>query len=49
LEVSGVTGHSSLIFDNTYGDGAAFELARILHRFRTELPEQNLTFRASCI
>ena len=44
LEVSGVTGHSSLIFDTTYGDGAAFELARILHRFRTELPEQNLTF-----
>ena len=44
LEVTGVTGHSSLIFDSTYGDGAAFELARILHRFRTELPEQNLTF-----
>jgi glutamate carboxypeptidase len=33
-----------LIFDSTYGDGAAFELARILHRFRTELPEPNLTF-----
>jgi glutamate carboxypeptidase len=44
LEVAGVTGHSSLIFDGTYGDGAAFELARILHRFRTELPEPNLTF-----
>ncbi|MBL0923732.1 MAG: M20/M25/M40 family metallo-hydrolase [Sphingomonadaceae bacterium] len=44
LEVRGVTGHSSLIFDDTYGDGAAFELARIIHRFRTELPEQNLTF-----
>jgi glutamate carboxypeptidase len=44
LEVSGVTGHSSLIFDSTYGDGAAFELARILHRFRTDLPEPNLTF-----
>ena len=44
LEVSGVTGHSSLIFDSIYGDGAAFELARILHRFRTELPEPNLTF-----
>ena len=44
LEVSGVTGHSSLIFDSTYGDGAAFELARILHRFRAELPEPNLTF-----
>ena len=44
LEVSGVTGHSSLIFDSTYGDGAAFELARILYRFHTELPEPNLTF-----
>jgi glutamate carboxypeptidase len=49
LEVSGVTGHSSLIFDSTYGDGAAFELARILHRFRTELPEPNLTFNVGLI
>jgi glutamate carboxypeptidase len=49
LEVSGVTGHSSLIFDTTYGDGAAFELARILHRFRTELPEQNLTFNVGLV
>ena len=49
LEVSGVTGHSSLIFDSTYGDGAAFELARIMHQFRTELPEQNLTFNVGLI
>ncbi len=49
LEVSGVTGHSSLIFDGTYGDGAAFELARIIHRFRTELPEPNLTFNIGLI
>jgi glutamate carboxypeptidase len=49
LEVSGVTGHSSLIFDSTYGDGAAFELVRILHRFRTELPEQNLTFNVGLV
>lgn len=49
LEVMGVTGHSSLIFDGTYGDGAAFELARILHRFRTELPEPNLTFNVGLI
>ncbi len=49
LEVSGVTGHSSLIFSDTYGDGAAFELARILHRFRTELPEPNLTFNVGLI
>ena len=49
LEVSGVTGHSSLIFDSTYGDGAAFELARILNRFRTELPEPNLTFNVGLV
>ena len=49
LEVTGVTGHSSLIFDGTYGDGAAFELARILHRFRSELPEPNLTFNVGLI
>jgi glutamate carboxypeptidase len=49
LEVSGVTGHSSLIFNSTYGDGAVFELARILHQFRTELPEQNLTFNVGLV
>lgn len=49
LEVTGITGHSSLIFDGTYGDGAAFELARILYRFRTELPEPNLTFNVGLI
>lgn len=49
LEVTGVTGHSSLIFDSTYGDGAVFELTRILHRFRTELPEQNLTFNVGLV
>ncbi len=49
LEVTGVTGHSSLIFDSTYGDGAVFELMRILHRFRTELPEQNLTFNVGLV
>lgn len=49
LEVSGVTGHSSLIFGDTYGDGAAFELARIIQRFRTELPEPNLTFNVGLL
>jgi len=49
LEVSGVTGHSSLIFDSTYGDGASFELGRIIHQFRTELPEPNLTFNVGLI
>jgi glutamate carboxypeptidase len=49
LEVSGKTGHSSLIFSQPYGDGAAFELARILTAFRTELPEPNLTFNVGII
>lgn len=49
LEISGQTGHSSLIFSESYGDGAAFELARNLHRFRTELPEPNLTFNVGLI
>lgn len=49
LEVSGKTGHSSLIFNETYGDGAINELARIIHRFRTELPEPNLTFNVGLV
>ncbi len=49
LDVTGKTGHSSLIFNETYGDGAVNELARIIHRFRTELPEANLTFNVGLI
>lgn len=44
LTVHGETGHSSGIFSPSMGDGAIFELARILAAFRTELPEPNLTF-----
>ncbi len=49
LTASGKTGHSSLIFNNTYGDGAINEIARILARFRSELPEPNLTFNTGLI
>jgi glutamate carboxypeptidase len=49
LEVTGKTGHSSLIFNETYGDGAINELARIVQRFRTELPEPNLTFNVGLV
>ena len=49
LNVTGKTGHSSLIFNPTYGDGAIYELTRILSRFRTELPETNLTFNVGII
>lgn len=44
LTVRGETGHSSGIFSASMGDGAVFELARILAAFRAELPEPNLTF-----
>ncbi|WP_284125691.1 M20/M25/M40 family metallo-hydrolase [Parerythrobacter aestuarii] len=44
LEVESGTGHSSGIFAEGVPYGAAYELARILDRFRQELPEENLTF-----
>jgi len=44
LTATGKTGHSSLIFNSTFGDGAIYELTRIIARFRAELPEPNLTF-----
>ncbi len=44
LTVQGETGHSSGIFSDSMGDGAIFELARILAAFRSELPEPDLTF-----
>ena len=49
LTATGKTGHSSLIFGPIYGDGAIYELTRILARFRTELPEPNLTFNVGLI
>ncbi|MCU6454294.1 M20/M25/M40 family metallo-hydrolase [Sphingomonas sp. A2-49] len=44
LSVTGRSGHSSRIFSDAFGDGAANEVARILAAFRTQLPEPNLTF-----
>lgn len=44
VRTTGNEGHSSGIFSERMGDGAAFELARIIHQFRTELPEPSLTF-----
>lgn len=49
LETSGSTGHSSRIFGPDRGDGAIFEMARILAAFRTELPEPHLTFNPSVV
>jgi glutamate carboxypeptidase len=44
LETTGISGHSSQIFGDRLGDGAIYELARILDAFRKELPEEGLTF-----
>lgn len=44
IKATGKTAHSSLIFRSYVGDGAAFEMARIIDRFRTELPEPDVTF-----
>jgi glutamate carboxypeptidase len=44
VTATGKSAHSSGIFNQEIGDGAVFELARILVAFRKELPEPNLTF-----
>lgn len=49
LTVTARSGHSSGIFAPGVGDGAAFELARIVSRFRAELPEPNLTFNVGLV
>jgi glutamate carboxypeptidase len=46
LETTGTTGHSSQIFNENFGYGAAFELVRILDAFREQLPEKGVTFNA---
>ena len=45
----GKTGHSSGIFSEAMGNGAVYELARILAAFRSELPEPNLTFNVGLV
>jgi glutamate carboxypeptidase len=44
LETTGKTGHSSGVFGETMGDGAVYEMARILDEFRRELTEPGLTY-----
>ena len=44
LKVTAKSGHSSQIFSSALGDGAVYEMARILAAFRKELPEPYLTF-----
>lgn len=49
LTATGKSGHSSGIFSASAGDGAVYELARIIVAFRKDLPEPNLTFNVGLI
>ena len=49
IRATAKSGHSSGIFAPDVGDGAIFELSRIVTAFRTELPEPNLTFSIGII
>lgn len=49
VTATGKSGHSSGIFSQGVGDGAIYELARIITTFRKELPEPNLTFNVGLI
>lgn len=49
LTATGKSGHSSGIFSAAAGDGAIYEISRIITRFRTDLPEPNLTFNVGLI
>jgi glutamate carboxypeptidase len=49
IEASGQTGHSSQVFGPAMGYGAIYELTRILDAFRTQLPEQYLTYNVGLI
>ena len=49
IETTGESGHSSAIFSEGKGYGAIYELTRILDAFRTQLPEQYLTFNVGMV
>ena len=49
IETSGRTGHSSQVFSERMGDGAIYELARILDAFRKELKEPGLTYNVGLV
>ena len=49
IKATGETGHSSGIFSESKGDGAIYEVARILDTFRTQLPEKYLTYNAGLV
>ena len=49
IRTTGETGHSSGIFSADKGDGAIYELSRILDAFRTQLPEPYLTYNVGLV
>ena len=49
VETTGRTGHSSQVFGERMGDGAIYELARILDAFRKELREPGLTYNVGLV
>jgi glutamate carboxypeptidase len=49
LKVTATSGHSSQIFSPKLGDGAVYEISRILSTFRKELPEPYLTFNVGVL
>ncbi|WP_058189739.1 M20/M25/M40 family metallo-hydrolase [Terracidiphilus gabretensis] len=49
INTTGETGHSTGIFGSSKGYGAIYELTRILDAFRTQLPEQYLTFNVGLL
>jgi len=49
VRATGRTAHSSGIFSADAGYGAIYELARIIDRFRSQLPEPNLTYNVGLI
>ncbi|HZS53104.1 MAG TPA: M20/M25/M40 family metallo-hydrolase [Bryobacteraceae bacterium] len=49
LKTTGKTAHSSGVFGQNVGDGAIYEMARILDRFDKELREPGLTYNVGVI
>jgi glutamate carboxypeptidase len=49
VETTGRTGHSSQVFGERMGDGAVYELVRILDAFRKELREPGLTYNVGLV
>jgi glutamate carboxypeptidase len=49
LETTGKRAHSAGIFDDGVGDGAIYEMARIIDQFRTQLREPGLTYNIGLV